>query len=329
MTSRHPSHHFLTNTSSAGSTILTGLRRSGFDTSCIITIPHRTAQYVSVNDSSKNLVVAMADMDIFTTSSEPASVAQWKHALTGRPPKWVVVDANWTAQGIHAWIRNAAKVGSLVAFEPVSTVKSRRVFDSAHKLALFPHASIALATPNMLELAAMHTSAREHGHLDTTAWFDVVDAFDIRAGARAAFVRLASADLTDLGVPVQAVQLLPFIPNLVVKLGDKGVLVVRLLKVGDELLEQEGEREYIVTRGRDGNHKGVGGVYMRMYPAVKAETVVSVNGAGDTFLGVLVAELAGRETCEVRVDEELVDRAQRAAVLTLASEASVSGDIGK
>ena len=61
---------------------------------------------------------------------------------------------------------------------------------------------------------------------------------------------------------------------------------------------------------------------MRHFPAeaLGAGGVSSVNGAGDTFLGVLVAGLA--EGAEL--DESLVGVAQRASVLTLGDAASVS-----
>lgn len=61
---------------------------------------------------------------------------------------------------------------------------------------------------------------------------------------------------------------------------------------------------------------------MRHFPAeaLGASGVSSVNGAGDTFLGVLVAGLAEGAV----LDEALVGVAQRASVLTLGDAASVS-----
>ena len=64
---------------------------------------------------------------------------------------------------------------------------------------------------------------------------------------------------------------------------------------------------------------------MRLFPAVEVvEDVVSVNGVGDTFLGVLMAGLAKG----LELDEKLVNIAQRGAVLTLRSKESVSPDLG-
>jgi len=57
---------------------------------------------------------------------------------------------------------------------------------------------------------------------------------------------------------------------------------------------------------------------------VKEEEVVSVNGVGDTFLGVLVAGLAQ----EVPLGEDLINIAQRASGLTLRSKEAVSPELG-
>jgi pseudouridine-5'-phosphate glycosidase/pseudouridine kinase len=65
---------------------------------------------------------------------------------------------------------------------------------------------------------------------------------------------------------------------------------------------------------------------MRHYGAepLGPDGIVSVNGAGDTFLGALVAQLArGKE-----VGEEVVGVAQKAAVETLGWGGGVSEDIG-
>ncbi len=64
---------------------------------------------------------------------------------------------------------------------------------------------------------------------------------------------------------------------------------------------------------------------MRLFPGVEAVAdVVSVNGVGDTFLGVLVAGLSRGGKIE-----ELVDVAQRAAVMTLRSSEAVSPELAR
>lgn len=66
---------------------------------------------------------------------------------------------------------------------------------------------------------------------------------------------------------------------------------------------------------------------MRLFPPVEfvpSDEIVSVNGVGDTFLGVLMAGLA-KEKPKSIVD--LVDIAQRGSVMTLKSKEAVSPDI--
>lgn len=288
---------------------------------------NRTAQYVAVNDGSRNLVMAMADMNIFSHNSFPA---EWKAMIAATKPEWLVVDANWSAKDIRNWIKagkEAATATTKVAFEPVSAEKSRLLFGpqgGQYKLRMYPEASVDLASPNTYELAAMFGEAKDNGYLDDMEWFEIVDAFGMR-GARERFVRLTSPELTDAGVPIQSVQLLPYIPTIITKLGEKGALLTSIIKKDDPLLYDRDEAEFILTRAPPDHPTGVGGIYMRLFPAAeKVDEVVSVNGVGDTFLGVLISGLAqgGRV-------EKLIDVAQKGAVMSLKCAESVSAELPK
>lgn len=312
---------------SAGTTVLASLEQNGLDTTYIRQLgpeyaSARTAQYVAVNDADKNLTLAMADMAILTSHSFPT---YWTSIVQAIKPKWLVVDGNWAPKDLHNWIKTGVQTGAHVAFEPVSNIKAAGLFEKGHTLPTFPNAAVSLATPNQYELEAMYTAARENGYLDSTsAWFMVLDAFGIRSsGARDRFVQLTSAEMTDAGIPVQSVQLLPYIPTIITKMGEHGALLTAILTPGDPRLSDPDHQRYILTRAAPG-HPHVGGVYMRLFPAVeKVGTPISVNGMGDTFLGTLIAGLAlGGRT------EELIDVAQNAAVMTLKSHLSVSPDLG-
>ncbi len=320
-------HCSLLTVSRAGSTVLSALESSGLDTSCIRQLddegqPARTAQYVAVNDADKHLVVAMADMGIFTSHSFPS---YWNSAVAVAKPKWLVTDGNWSESDIRTWMQAGRQNGARIAFEPVSTAKSARLFHPSQRqsLGLFPSATVDLATPNQYELAAMHAAARENGYFESPQWFEVVDAFNIRGGARDKFIKLTSTEIVDAGITVQSVQLLPYIPTIITKMGSQGALLVTMLAKGDPRLRDRDAEAFILTRSL-GDHPQVGGIYMRHFPAVEGvDDVVSVNGAGDTFLGALVAGLAqgGRV-------ENLINVAQKAAVLTLRSPQAVSEDLG-
>ncbi|KAI6770187.1 hypothetical protein HG530_004816 [Fusarium avenaceum] len=311
----------------AGKTILNGLKASGLDTTYIRQLGHeyhgsnRTAQYVAVNDANKNLVMAMADMGIFTNHSFPE---YWKSAVRGTKPKWLVVDGNWSEKDIRAWLKAGQDQDCKIAFEPVSTAKSMNLFcpQKGHpKLRVFPKPTVDIASPNSYELAAMYSAARENGYLESPEWFDIIDSFGMR-GARDRFVRMTSAELTDAGVPVQSVQLLPYIPTIVTKLGPQGVLLTTILGKDDPRLRDPDSEEYIVARSMN-DHPSVGGLYMRLFSAAeKVQNIVSVNGVGDTFFGVLISGLAQGGKVE-----NLIDVAQAGSCLTLKSHESVSPDL--
>ncbi|KAF5025297.1 hypothetical protein F66182_2630 [Fusarium sp. NRRL 66182] len=311
----------------AGKTVLNGLEASGLDTTYIRQLgseyhgSNRTAQYVAVNDANKNLVMAMADMGIFTHHSFPE---YWKSAVRGTKPKWLVVDGNWSEKDIRAWLKAGQDQGCKIAFEPVSTAKSMNLFcpQKGHpKLRVFPQPTVDIASPNSYELEAMYSAARRNGYFDSPEWFDIIDAFGMR-GARDRFVKLTSAALTDAGVPVQSVQLLPYIPTVVTKLGPQGVLLTTILSQDDPRLKDPDSEEYILARSA-GDHPSVGGLYMRLFSAAeRVQNIVSVNGVGDTFFGVLISGLAQGGKVE-----NLIDVAQAGSVLTLKSHESVSPDL--
>ncbi|KAG5932972.1 hypothetical protein E4U60_004844 [Claviceps pazoutovae] len=311
----------------AGSTVIASLRKSGLDTKHIQKLNSaeypdaRTAQYVAVNDGSGNLVMAMADMGIFSLHSFSD---QWRSILASTNPKWLVVDSNWSAETIRDWIRMGTDHNVKIAFEPVSVEKSKRLFApeaGISNLSFVPRASIDLASPNIHELAAMYQAAKENGYFDCHEWFEVIDTFGMR-GARDRFVRLTSAELTDAGVPVQCVKLLPYIPTLLTKLGPDGVLYTTILGRDDTRLTDRDADKYILGRAPP-DHPTIGGLYMRLFPRAETiEQLVSVNGAGDTFLGVLVSGLSQGGNIE-----RLIDVAQKGAVMTIKSAHTVSPEL--
>ena len=281
----------------------------------------RTAQYIAVNDTRKDLVVAMADMGIMEGAEHELDFDQfWEPLLNRTKPHWVVVDANWSPEVLAKWITVAKKHGAKVAFEPVSTAKSQRLFTSPTP------PRINLAAPNQLELTTMYTTAYENNLFDTETWWHTIDAMGITPSfnTTAQITSLTSPDLVKTGIPQQCIRLLPFIPCIITKLGPQGVLLTQLLPKDDPRLSSPDAAPYILSRGySDAN---VGGVYMRLFePAALPRDIVSVNGAGDTLLGVVVAELASGSGKQV---EDIIPAAQEASVKTLMSAGGV-GDLAR
>jgi pseudouridine-5'-phosphate glycosidase/pseudouridine kinase len=285
---------------------------------------HRTAQYVAINDGRKDLVLAMSDMSIFSTPS-PMSV----HFMRVNP-KWGVVDANWHPRMIRKISCHLKDWKSKVAYEPVSVPKSGGIFQpsgpTSDHLGIFPAHTVDLATPNQYELAAMYTAAKKWEFFESQRWWEVIDSLGIpSSGLRDRFVATTNHKMTDEGIPLQTIQLLPIIPTILTKLGADGVLLTEILKTEDPRLTDPAHAPYVLSRTMNGSVE-VGGVYMRLFPPVEVvEDVVSVNGVGDTFLGVLVAGLAKG----LELNEGLINLAQRGAVMTLRSKESVSPQLGE
>ena len=159
----------------AGEEILSLLKKRGISTDFIQKRNDiATAQYVAINDVRKNLVLAMADMTIMETRSQGWDKA-WQDHLSTYKPRWLIVDTNWDAITFYEWLRNGNASGARVAVEPVSVAKSRRIFDRSPAgetpIGVVPDNAISLATPNALELRAMHEAASSSGFLEREDWF--------------------------------------------------------------------------------------------------------------------------------------------------------------
>lgn len=291
-----------------------------------------TAQYVAFNNANKELFMAMADMRIMERHADFEMV--WQPHLTRCKPKWLVVDANWDERSLREWLTAGKESGALIAYEPVSASKSKRLFalslGSGNSLGVTPYHDVNLATPNSLELASMHSAAREAQLFDREDWWQTIDAMGLSShGSRDKLVSITNASLVDEGIPQQSIQLLPFIPSIVTKLGKNGVLLNQLLRPDDPRLTSPASASYILSRTNHIDNKIVGGVYMRLFPPVEHVSdsqIQNVNGVGDTFLGVLIAGLLLRKDGPAGIDE-LIDIAQRGSVMTLKSREAVSPEI--
>ncbi|EGE77721.1 serine/threonine protein kinase [Blastomyces dermatitidis ATCC 18188] len=306
----------------------------------------RTAQYVSVNDAKNNLMLAMADMTIMEAPQQSLAFnAFWDPLVQRARPNWVVIDANWNPDVISKWISLAKSHGAKIAFEPVSDAKSTRLFTrSVSNLKsiiqpsfTIPNHTIDIVTPNRHELTTMYTTARESGLFESAQWWEVINSLEMpSSGSRDRLVSITNSKLVDQGIPQQAIQLLPFIPCIISKLGPQGVLLTQILPPSDARLRSADYARYILGRSyADGNNSPIGGVYMRLFPpaeVLKDADVVSVNGAGDTLLGVIVAGLAqgeGSDDVGLRRLDDIISVAQRASVETLKSADAVSAEISK
>lgn len=316
---------------SAGLMAMERLTAKGLSPSALVQKPSaRTAQYVAVNDAQKNLVLAMADMAIMEDCNSEIDKV-WRPQLERRKPRWLVLDANWDSRSLQQWIKIGKDIGIKIAFEPVSVAKSKTLFassvDDSSLLGVLPDHAVSLATPNSLELASMHAAAREAELFEREDWWQTIDAMGLSSsGSREKLTSITNSTLVDQGTPQQSIQLLPLIPTILTKLGDKGVLMTQALRPGDDRLRSPAHAKYVLSHA-DPTHPTIGGVYMRLFPPaerVLPTDVISVNGAGDTFLGIIIAGLA-KDRPRTLID--LVQVAQQGSVMTLKSREAVSPKI--
>lgn len=318
----------------AGASAFAMLSERGLSTSGIKLTNNssRTAQYVAINNSRKDLFLAMSDMRILEGQLDFDS---WKAHVTACRPKWLVVDANWDSTTLRNWIMAGKSSGAKVAYEPVSVAKSQRLFATSkgegQPLGTIPHHAVDLASPNRLEIASIYAAAKEEGLFEREDWRQTIDAMGFSSsGSREKLIAVSNIDLVNEGIPQQSIQLLPFIPTIVTKLDHHGVLLTQLLSPGDSQLTSRNAAPYILSRSHR-NEGTVGGVYMRLFPAVELlseSEIISVNGVGDTFLGILIAGLARGDSEKLVNLVDIIDIAQRGSVMSLKSKEAVSPEIG-
>lgn len=338
-----------------GKAALESLERDGMNTSNIVTLTgdNSTAQYIAINDIRKNLVMGMADMRIIEESSVHFE-RLWKPFIEHCKPSWLVIDANWSREAIKMWVNAGLASGASIAFEPVSSEKSARLFymtwqehlggligsSSDSKLSArrwLPSQLVDMVTPNATELKAMLRYLRPED-----AWSSLLARFD-KDKLTAHLQKHAGGSIMHLDqeIVLGSLRLLSQVPCIITKLGANGVLLSEILQEDDSRLEDPKESKYLVFRKTsvrqseddsiilpesqpESSLAKIHAVYLRAFstPAeLPPGQIISVNGVGDTFLGVLVAALAKSGSRPV---SDFIDTAQQASILTLRSSLSVS-----
>lgn len=304
---------------SDASAILTRLRQDRVQSQISSFAGARTATYTSVQTDGE-LLIAVADMDIFYEKElalEP---------IARRKFKAIIFDANIPTA--FRDVRKAKIDADILCFEPTSVPKSR-VFvrnllleeSLVSSVQLWPANLITMITPNLLELQAMFESAQSEGLFETSNWWSVINALDISSTFRSKiehFLRSGKglANLREIGAIQQAVHLLPLVENIYLTLGDSGVVSFHLRKDQDVSCHTE---HMLIQTGSE--------VVLQIsyHPPVELSgAIISDTGCGDTFTGVLVSALIRGKNIS-----DSVHLAQRAAILTLQNQDSVSREITK
>lgn len=133
--------------------------------------------------------------------------------------------------------------------------------------------------------------------------------------------------LIDQGVAQMAINLLPFFQHLIIKCGERGALCVMLISGEDAATSPWGrersnpQSRYVVAQG---DNKEI--IVFQHFPGLAVENVTNVTGAGDSFVGAILASLSQNPKTFFNPKdlEQTITTAQQAAVLTLQSDLAVS-----
>lgn len=309
---------------------------------------HSSARYVSIHDSTGDLVVACADMAVI----EDMDSKKISDLIKTTRPSCVVFDGNIGLKQQQETISAARDSNSIIGFEPTSVAKAERIAESSFNdprrllKGVIPNNSIDFATPNIFELTGLHNKLFENEYFDTDSWFVVIDSLGIGSTFRSRMEQFARKvpDIADLllveGITQKAIQILPYIPILLVKLGSKGVILFEIISGNASIesqvqqsrnLSSEHAAQGIVEEYFLSPNSGNVGLLIQYFPAtsIHSDTIQSVTGAGDTFCGVVLSETARNPSwfydAKERID--VIGRAQKAASLTVQSNKSVSEKI--
>ena len=324
----------------------------------------RTAQYIAFNDTYNELVIAMADMRILENEQRDVSAVWGPNLASSKPRWLVVDanwDSLSLKQWITMGKAIGAKVAfepvsvgkSCRIFAQISDLKRRLVHIT--DLAT-PNTSELRA---MYDYISQHGHRDESA---VNIWTLFLNSLKPEERFKRAQHQLADVlKAEDKFIVGCSLRLLPYFPCILSKIGSSGVLLTELLRKDDIRLTDsratphvfygEGSEELrlgtrvqsllgTLRRQTDINPDGrlyfekdcdylqdYAGIYMRLFPpaeTVRQDEIVSVNGVGDTFLGVLVAGLAKDNPKPL---DELVMLAQRGSIMTLKSTESVSTEI--
>ncbi|KAG6814072.1 hypothetical protein H0H92_003119 [Tricholoma furcatifolium] len=321
-----------------------GMRVDGF-----VPGSERTAVCNMVLNNKGDLIGGIADMNI-TAALQPPTVESTSSSEGPKSdiknnPSIVALDGNLSSETIKEVVGHCIKSNIQVFFscgsEPTSVTKSTAILPAV--ASFLGHANdlapITFISPNLFELSHLFTGAESLGLTSHPIWWNTIDDLSLGSVFRSELAQLAKlgvhgkdlskgtlAFLVDHGIAQMAIKLLPFFQNLVIKCGDKGVVVVMQLSRQTSSswfgMSSAIAHRRIIAHGR--SQKSV--VVLQHFPPHAINEVINVTGAGDSFVGALLATLV---QCPHAFHDQhtlakLIHASQKAATLTLQSNLAVS-----
>ncbi|KAI9923893.1 hypothetical protein ASPWEDRAFT_170474 [Aspergillus wentii DTO 134E9] len=289
-----------------GSFILKDLKEEGLSTEGVLKLDAtdgNTGTYIGNYDVEKNLIFGMADVSIMQHHALHYR-RHWEALMESTAPKWVLLDLYYPAIVTAIIIDCARHVNAKVLIEPVSVPLAKQFMKPFPGLitleSTYPQHNIDLITPNQVELEGLYNAAEENGLFKPTEYKVMLDTLKQSVSHNLIYSRLPRAIQ-------QSIALLQYLPTILTTLDKNGCLLATIVRNGTSPAAVSLHHFYPRT-------------------VVGEEDVVSVNGAGDTFNGALIAKLV-RSQSHGGIDEDSIQFAQDAAALTVQSTDTVSPDI--
>ncbi len=190
-------------------------------------------------------------------------------------------------------------------------------------------------SPNLLELSTIYREIQNRDLTSSSEYFACLDQLDVGERWRQALARLSNkrADalnlswIVDQGLPQMIVSLLPWMDNVWLKCGDRGVLHLGVFM--GQPPTTEGSTLTRITHQL--NILPLTWLSLAYYPAsvIPPTDIVSTTGAGDSFVGGLAAGIAGSSRADGQPSEEAVRVALDCARKSLQSRKAVAEDVGR
>ncbi|KAF8905531.1 indigoidine synthase A-like protein [Gymnopilus junonius] len=329
-----------------GQVLVKKLTEIGMRTDGLIRLPDQNAVCNMVLDSKGALVGGVADMAITERVTGELVLSH----LRKHSPSIVAVDANLPTTTLDTLVQYCQEHKTKVLYEPTSTIKSTNILPAivtAFQEKDAGQAPVTYCTPNLLELTRIYSTAQSDLFelMDHPRWWSAINSFNLGSSFRMELENLARKGVSDFagssgtlgflieeGIATMAINLLPFFQHLIIKCGEQGVLVVMCIAAheaphsGWANARSNIRQRYVVAHGNSGET-----LVLQHFPSLPVESVANVTGAGDTFVGALLATLANDSTVLYHPSRlgDAINTAQKAAVLTLQSHSAVSPELSR
>ncbi|KAJ3799899.1 indigoidine synthase A-like protein [Lentinula aff. detonsa] len=309
-----------------------GMRTDGL----LLQKDQRTAVCNMIMDSQGGLTTGIADMAILDKAQLEIKAIE---LIEQMKPTVVVMDGNCSSEVISTVAGLCTRHGiKVLRSEPTSVVKSTRILKAVETTISSSTSPIDFISPNLIELQEIFAVANEKDLFAKPEYWTALDNFSLTSRYRMDLEHLSRQNasdedpsegtlsfLLDQGLAQMAVKLLPFFRHIVIKCGDRGVIVaMRQNPTSAWRSEQSNiKRRYVL------NHSDTDTIVLSHFPALPVKDLVNVTGAGDSFVGVLSSCLVQQLNAfnSRKSLTQVIEMAQRASVLTLCSPFAVSPEL--